>query len=228
YASAWALALRGDVEAAIATAERSLTLSRDPTAASLVSGALGLAHIEKGDGATAVRILAEVVEQLRKSPMRSGEVRHMVLLAEAQLLTGSLEAARATATRALEIARTDEMIFNTGLAERALGRIAIASENWREAASRLRATLATFTNCGAAFEAARTRVDLLKIAAELGEARDDDSEVRALSAFEAAPAPLRVRELRTLCAEVSTEQLRQSAPSPNAANERMPSSMRHR
>jgi len=200
YVSAWAHALRGDIEAAITTAERSLSLSRDPTAASLVSGALGLAYIEKGDGAAAVGILTKVVEQPHESPARSGDVRHMVLLAEARLLAGDLPTAREAASRGLKIGQTYEMKFNVGLAERALGRIALAERNWQEAASRLGAALATLADCGAAFEAARTRIDLLRVPPVNGH-QDWAAQghvAAALSALEAAPAPRRVAELHAV------------------------------
>src|SRR5262249_31684475 len=103
YVSAWAHALRGDTDAAIESAKRRLGVWPVPTAASLVSGALGFAYIERGDGEAAIVVLREVVEQLRKSPVRSGEVRHMVLLAEAQLCAADLRSAQETAVRALEI-----------------------------------------------------------------------------------------------------------------------------
>lgn len=197
YAAAWAHALRGDTDAAIATAERSLGLSRDPMAASLVSGALGLAHIEKGDGATAIGILTKVVEQLRKSPVRSGEVRHMILLAEAQLLTGKLDVARRTASHALEMGRADNMTFNIGLALRAMGRVALTEEAWPEAAASLRQSQATFAGCGAAFEAARTGLELLRLPPMYRCDWDAEPEIAtALSAFEAAPAPRWVAELQ--------------------------------
>lgn len=196
YVTAWTQALRGDAEAAITTAERSLSLSRDPTAASLVSGALGLAHIEKGDGATAVGILTKLVGESRESPARSGDVRHMILLAEAQLLAGDRRIARETAARGLEIGRTGEMMFNVGLAQRTLGRIALVESDWQEAVSRLSAALATFAECGAAFEAARTRLDLLRVPPLNGHDREARSDIAAaLSAFEAAPAPRRIAEL---------------------------------
>ena len=199
YVSTWAHALRGDSQEAIATAERSLGLSYDPTAASLVAGALGLAHIEKGDGPTAVAILAKVVEQLRKSPVRNSEVRHIVLLAEAQLLAGDHRTAGETASRGLEIGQADEMMFNVGLAQRTLGRVAIAQKNWQQAESQLRAALATFEECSAAFEAARTRVDLLRVPPTNGNDREAKSDfAAALSAFEAAPAPRRVAELHAV------------------------------
>jgi DNA-binding SARP family transcriptional activator len=199
YVAAWALALRGDHEAAVETARRSLDLSRDPTAASLVSGSLGLAHLEGGDGGSAVAILAPVVAQLRKSPVRSGEVRHLALLGEAYLVVGDVDRARETASRALEIGHADGMIFNIGLAQRALGRVAFAEEDFAEADRRLSTALATFAACDAAFEAARTRVELARLRARLG-AKDAAGEHLAASVavFEAARAPKRAAEARAL------------------------------
>jgi tetratricopeptide (TPR) repeat protein len=85
---AWALALRGDHELAIEAAQRSLAVSRDSMVSNLISGSMGLAYVEQGDGPKAVSILSEVVIQLRKSPVRSGEARCLAFLSEAQLLAG--------------------------------------------------------------------------------------------------------------------------------------------
>ena len=63
----------------------------------------------------------------------------------------------------------------------------------------LRAALATFTEFGAAFEAARTRLDLLRIPPMNRQDGEADSNVAAaLFAFEAAPAPRRIAELQAV------------------------------
>jgi len=194
---AWALALRGDHELAIEAAQRGLALSRDPMMSNLVLGSMGLAYVEQGDGPKAVGILSEVVIQLRKSPVRSGEARCLAFLSEAQLLAGDHDLARETASRALEVSQSDGFVFSSGLALRALGRIALAGRIFDEAELRLSQALATFTQCGAAFEAARTETDLATLfASKLERKAARDHLAAALIGFRKARAPKRVAAAR--------------------------------
>jgi DNA-binding SARP family transcriptional activator len=196
---AWALALRGDHEQAIEAAQQSLELSRDPMVSSLVSASMGLAHVEKGDASTAIKILSEVVVQLRKSPVRSGEVRSLAFLSEAQLLAGDLDMARDTASRALELERSDGFTFSSGLALRALGRIHIARNNLDEAETQLLRALAAFERCAAAFEAARTRADLAALFAQKAEKQAARAYLAAaLTGFRRAGAPQRIAQARRI------------------------------
>ena len=193
----WALALRGDHELAIETAQRSLELSRDSMMSNLILGSMGLAYVEQGDGPKAVGILSEVVIQLRKSPVRSGEARCLTFLSEAQLLAGDHDLAHETASRALDVGQSDGFIFSTGLALRVLGRIAIARQSFGEAELRLSQALATFTECGAAFETARTRADLSTLFAHKREWKAArDHLAAALRGFRKARAPRRIAEAR--------------------------------
>lgn len=196
---AWALALRGDHEEAIAAAQQSLELSRDPMVSSLVRGSMGLAHAEQGDANTAVRILSEVVAQLRKSPVRSGEMRSLAFLSEAQLLAGDLDLARETASRALELEQSDGFTFSSGLAQRALGRIGIARNDFNEAEAQLLRALAAFERCAAAFEAARTRADLATLFARKAERKAARAHLAAaLIGFRRAGAPRRIAQARRM------------------------------
>jgi tetratricopeptide (TPR) repeat protein len=153
--------------------------------------------VEQGDGPKAVSILSEVVIQLRKSPVRSGEARCLAFLSEAQLLAGDRDLAQETASRALEVSQSDGFKFSSGLALRALGRIAIARQNFGEAELRLTGALTTFTECGAAFEAARTQADLAALFAGKRERKAArDYLAAALTGFKQARAPKRVAEAR--------------------------------
>jgi DNA-binding SARP family transcriptional activator/tetratricopeptide (TPR) repeat protein len=194
---AWTLALRRDHGLAIEAAQRSLDVSRDAMVSSLVSGSMGLAYLEQGDGPKAVSILNEVVIQLRKSPVRSGEARCLAFLSEAQLLAGDYGAARETASRALELGQSDGFMFSTGLAMRALGRIAVAQRSLAEAELRLLSALATFTQCGAAFEVARTQADLAALFARKHEGKAArDYLAAALKGFKKASASKWIAEAR--------------------------------
>ena len=192
---AWALALRGDHELAVEAAQRGLDISRDPMVSSLVSGSMGLAYLEQGDARTAISILSEVVIQLRKNPVRSGEARCLAFLSEAQLLAGDLDLARETASRALEVSQSDGFTFSTGLALRALGRIDLVERFFDEAETRLLQALATFNQCGAAFEIARTQADLAVLFdCKLERKASGEYLAAALIGFKKARAPKRITE----------------------------------
>jgi DNA-binding SARP family transcriptional activator len=196
YATAWALALRGDAELAVETAQRSLDLARDPMATGLVSGSLGFAYLERGDARAAVT-LARVVDLLRSGQYRNGEARHLALLSEAHLLAHDATSARETAGRALELSQAAGMPFNIGLAQRALGRIARVEGDLDKAEGHLAQALETFTACSAVFEAARTRVDLAAVRAKTGdEAAAREHLQLAVATFDTSGAPKRVAEAR--------------------------------
>jgi DNA-binding SARP family transcriptional activator/tetratricopeptide (TPR) repeat protein len=196
---AWALALRGEPEEAIEAAQQSLELSRDPMVSSLVRGSMGLAHVEQGDANAAIGILSEVVVQLRKSPVRSGEMRSLAFLSEAQLLAGDLDLARETASHALELEQSDGFTFSSGLALRALGRIGIARNDFNEAETQLLRSLAAFERCGAAFEAARTRADLATLFARKAERKAARAHLAAaLIGFRRTGAPRRIAPARRM------------------------------
>jgi DNA-binding SARP family transcriptional activator/tetratricopeptide (TPR) repeat protein len=197
YAISWGLALRGECVEAIEHAEATLALSRDPTVASLVSGALGFAHMEKGDAGAAVPILAEVVDRLRKSPVRSGEIRHLALLGEAHCLAGNLTAARTTAAQALELSQADGMGFHIGLAQRALGRIAAAEGDLTAAEQYLADALATFHGCDAGFEAARIHALLAELCAQRQQRDAARAHLAAALAVFDAAAPPRAAAMRS-------------------------------
>jgi tetratricopeptide (TPR) repeat protein len=199
YVVAWVLALRGDSEAAVTTARRALESTRDTMAAGLVSGVLGHAHLEHGDAGSAVTVLERCVSHLESSPVRHGESRYLALLAEAYLGTGKEDQARQAAARALARSQADGMPFNTGLAQRAQGRIARAAGDCAGAVEHLRRALGTFRECGAAFEAALTRLDLCAALAERGDREAAAQELAAaLGTLEAAGAPRRVTGARDL------------------------------
>ena len=198
YVVASVQVLRGDVDLAIETARRALEGARDATVIGLISGALGLAYLERGDAGSAVALLTKVIDQLKDSPVRNVEIRTTALLGEALVLAGDPRA-RETADHALELARADGMPFNVGVAQRALGRIAHAEGDDTRAAQLLADAVTTFSECGATFEVARTRVNLAAARAALDDARAAREHLAAAIAdFEAANAPKRSAAARAL------------------------------
>lgn len=197
YVDAWVHALRGMPELAIEIAQGALALARDATVAGLISGSLGQAYLEQGDASAAESVLTDVVEQLASSQVRYARVRCMALLAEAHLLAGARGRAREVAARALELGELDATPLNIGLAQRALGRIGDVEGRPEAAVGYLSEALGTFTGCRAAFEAARTRVDLAGVeAARANPGAARAHLVTAIATFEAAGAPRRAARAR--------------------------------
>lgn len=204
YVAAWAHALRGATELAIETARRALSISADTTTAGLLSGTLGYAYLEQDDAVSAVPLLEEVVDQLKRSPVRSGQIRHMALLGEAYLLTGDRTHAHEIAAQALELAEIDGMPLNIAITQRALGRITRAGGDLEAAHRYLSAALQMFTRCGATLEVARTRLDLAAVRGARGD-RDGAREhlVAALAVFDSANAPKRAAAARDLACSLA-------------------------
>ena len=170
YVTAWAHALRGEHDLAVATAHRAVDASRDPTASGLASGALGYALLQRGDAMDAVKVLEEVVERFKRIPFRTAVARHMAYLSEAYLMIGDGDRARAAADEALELGRGDRNEYTMGLAERARGRIARAQQCPDAAREHFARALTSFTACEATFEARRTQLDLTELCATEGKA----------------------------------------------------------
>jgi DNA-binding SARP family transcriptional activator len=216
YIGAWAHALRGDLDLALARARRGVEISPERLAAGLNTGALGHAHLEGGDAA-AVPLLEQAVEALGRIPIRFSEHRCLALLGEAYLSSGDVARARETASRALALSQHDGTPFNVGLAQRALGRIGRARGDLHEAEQLLSQALDSFVGCSAEFEAARTRLDLAEVRARRG---DEDAARRllraAVAAFDAARAPKRVAEARELAKALGLERFDEPGGAPVA------------
>jgi tetratricopeptide (TPR) repeat protein len=90
-------------------------------------------------------------------------------LAEAFLADGLPEEARDLAEQALAITREAEFGYGSGLAQRALGRIARESGDLPAAEAHLQEALATFTALEVPFEIGRTQVELGELAHLRGE-----------------------------------------------------------
>lgn len=206
YVTAWALVLRGDVDDGIAAARGGLVLSRDAMVTGLLSGTLGQACLERGEVAQAIESLEGALAQLRNNPVRSGEVRFLVPLAEAYLAAGDAARAQQTAWQALEVSQTNAASPTAALAHRALGRIARAEGRLDEAETHLAKALATFTDCEARFEIARTRVDLALLGLERGDKDGGPAHLRAaMAGFAAAGAPKRAAEVVALARSLHVE-----------------------
>ncbi len=168
-ARGWALAARGDGDAAIEACRRASELSRDPVAGAAASQTLGYAYLEGGDAAAARAPLEEASEQLIRFGMHQSAARVLALLGDACLAIGDLARADEVAARALTMSRESRARWALAWAERTRGRLARHRGAMEEARRHLEDALAAFTAMEARLEAARTRLDLAEVAHALGD-----------------------------------------------------------
>jgi tetratricopeptide (TPR) repeat protein len=180
-------------EAGIRACRRGLDLAPDPLTRSLALGVLGFACLEKGDAPEAARRLEEAAAQTGHFGYRQNECWFTALLAEAHLLNGDAAKAHDLARTALDVASEIAFRLAAGIAQRVLGRVAVAGEEWGEAEEWFRRAAGTFAAIGARLELARTDVELAGLLARRGQraaaARHFDD---ALRLFEALGASLHI------------------------------------
>jgi tetratricopeptide (TPR) repeat protein len=129
---------------------------------------LGYAYLEQGEATQAMPLLAEVVESWVQFRVRPMQAWMTTLLGEAHRMHGQLAQARHLVQQGLTLARDVGFQFVIGLAQRALGRIAQASDVLTEAATHFTAALQTFTAMQARFGVGRTQLDLAALAQAQG------------------------------------------------------------
>jgi class 3 adenylate cyclase/transcriptional regulator with XRE-family HTH domain/tetratricopeptide (TPR) repeat protein len=161
---AWFSATRGAGQEAIDWGHRSIELSPDPLNNAFSLGWTGYAYLEHGDAEHAIALLEQSIELL--SGMRYSRLVGWFegWLAEAYLLAGEAVRAQDEGTKGLEVSLQTGFTWAVGLAQRALGRIALAGGDRRHAERWLGDALATFEGVRSSFDAARTRVALAQLA----------------------------------------------------------------
>jgi tetratricopeptide (TPR) repeat protein len=154
---AWFSATAGAGQEAIDWGHRSIELSPDPLNNAFSLGWTGYAYLEHGDAEHSIALLEQSIELL--SAMRYSRLVGWFRgwLAEAYLLAGEPARAQQEGTKGLEISVQTGFTWAVGLAQRALGRIALAGGNRREAQRWLKEALATFEGVQSSFDAKRTR-----------------------------------------------------------------------
>jgi class 3 adenylate cyclase/tetratricopeptide (TPR) repeat protein len=201
----------GNWELGIEECKGGLERAQDPLNTAAALGFLGYAYLEKGDLPRAIEALESSVERLRQAGMRQLLGWFSAFLAEACLFSGRLPAeARKLAEEALATTQGVKFRYGSGMAQRALGRIAQAGDRegaraWFEEA------LESFRSIQAPFEVARTRLDLALLAGsgseeaarQLGEARRIFAELRV---------PVYVERAERLAAELAPAPERSSGP----------------
>jgi tetratricopeptide (TPR) repeat protein len=172
--AAWASGVvhicRGDLDTGIRSCEDALARSPDPLNTALALGWLGFAWLEQGDLASAVARLEEALRLLGQFRFRQPQAWFSAFLAEAHQRAHRFETALELASQGLEHARATGSTQGIGWAERALGHVAQARGALGDANDHLREALRAFEAAEAAFEIARTHLDLAMLARARGDA----------------------------------------------------------
>jgi class 3 adenylate cyclase/tetratricopeptide (TPR) repeat protein len=171
---AWYEATRGNWERAIAEGTASLEHSPDPLNSAYSMGFLGFSYREKGDHAQAVSLLQSSIQLLTE--FRYGRLAVWLTgwLSDAQLWSGDPATAAETAQRALGLSEQVGYPWAIAVAQRALGRVALATEDLAAARDRLHEARSAFGRMGCRFDLAVTHMDL----ARLGHASSEGSATR--------------------------------------------------
>jgi DNA-binding NtrC family response regulator/tetratricopeptide (TPR) repeat protein len=178
-------AAMGDWEQGIEDCQRGVDRSPDPLNRAFVVGALGHAHLEKGDATAAAPLLDESRRLFHDFGFRQMEGWTATRLGEARLLAGDLPAALTLAQAGLEVARAGYAV-GLGFAQRLLGRVRQAEGRLEDARAEMRAALATFGESGARFEVGRTHMGLAEVAHAAGDAPAAAEHVQAAAGVFAA------------------------------------------
>jgi tetratricopeptide (TPR) repeat protein len=215
YITALVHVAHGESGAALRYGREAMEMAADPIAAGLARLALGTAQLEHGDFKRAIDVFGEI-PALR--PASITRVRALAHQAEAYVGVEDLTAATRAAREALEGATRDAAPFLVGLAERVLGRIARLRGDHAGAAEHLSRALESFLAGEAVLEAALTRLDLARVAAERGEARVVRTLLsEAVRAFASAGASRRVAQAQDLARLLGIDPADLDAPSTPAA-----------
>jgi tetratricopeptide (TPR) repeat protein len=169
WATGWVYALVGECDAGIDACQRSLERSRDNINGLVALGMMGVAYLEKGDLQHAIPAIETAAEGFRKIGYG-----HMVAYLDGQLgdaltSSGEFDRARSVLKEALDVATEVQFPVGTAYAFRALGRIAMTNGNLGEAEVLFGKSLETFSDIGALFEAARSRLNLAELAHQQGD-----------------------------------------------------------
>jgi class 3 adenylate cyclase/tetratricopeptide (TPR) repeat protein len=154
----------GEWDLGIEECKGGLARAQDPLNTAAALGFLGYAYLEKGDLQQAGKALEDSVERLRQAGMQQLLGWFSAFLAEARLLAGRPVEAWEIAREALAITEGVRFRYGSGMAQRALGRIARAAGDLAEAGRWLGEALESFLAIQASFEVARTRLELALLA----------------------------------------------------------------
>jgi tetratricopeptide (TPR) repeat protein len=201
----------GEWDLGIEECKGGLERAQDPLNNAVALGFLGYGYLEKGDIPPAIEALERAVEPMRKAGMQQLLGWFSAFLAEAYLLADRPDEARVVAGEALTTTEGIGFRYGSGLAQRALGRIARAAGDHEGAETWLEQALESFRVIQAPFEVGRTRLELALLAgAGSAEAGRQLEEARRL--FGELRVPLYVEKSDSLAAELAASAAESSGP----------------
>jgi tetratricopeptide (TPR) repeat protein len=205
--AAWTTGLihgaRGDWDVGLHWCRTARDLSRDPVNSAVADGFAGSIHVERGDAATAKRLLTDAVAQFWKFDYRQAVAQFTAALADAHRLDGDLKEAWRLATDALRHARDTDFPLATAWAQRALGRVALATGDHAAAGAAMTAALDTARAMQAGLEIARCRLARAEVAVRGAAAAADLRDAYRL--FTRMRAPRYVERARALAAALAVD-----------------------
>src|SRR6266542_245638 len=164
FTKGWAHTLRGDWLKGLAACRRAVELAPDPLAAALAKAWLGGVCVEMEDWEQATFALFHAYDRFLAWKCRPSLALVCAWLSEALLGRGQLQRAEELAGEGLALSEEFGFPFTQALARRALGRIARARDAREESEGHFQTAYKGFQSLGAAYEGARTLLDLAALA----------------------------------------------------------------
>ena len=161
-------AARGEWDAGIAAYQHARDHAPDMFETALIVGPLGDAYREKGDVAEAISLLEYAVQQSNQYRSRQVQSWFSTFLGQAYGAQGRIEEARDWICQGLALATTIAFPWGIGLAQRALGRLALSYGAFAEADQSLYDALHTLSSIQYRVEIGRTHLDLASLAHSQG------------------------------------------------------------
>ena len=210
FLSGWFRTTRGEWEAGIRDCTRSLERSPDPLSRSLSLCILGFAHREKGDIDRAIEFIGRAIEEQTAFSYTRNTGMLQVWISEAHLSAGRIEEARRDLRHALDAGEQMGTRLVQAAARRALGRIALSTDDLAQAGECFADALARFDAMGARFEVGLTHLLL----AELGGRRGDGRRRRGTSTRRSRSSRLWTRPCTSSGRSPSERRWRRVPPAP--------------
>jgi class 3 adenylate cyclase/tetratricopeptide (TPR) repeat protein len=171
-------AVLGEGERGLEECRLGLERAQDPLNRAAALGFLGRAQLETGDARAATEALEEAVAGTAEAGVGHLQGWFLAFAAEASLQLGRRQRAREQGEEALALSRQVGFPYGEALAARKLGRLELVSGHLDAAQDLLESALRGFERLSAAFDVARTRLDL----AGLHHARGDEAAATAARA----------------------------------------------
>ncbi len=166
---------------------------------------LGATYLRRGESEAARDHLYTSLHYFERTQSRDFLPELYRHLAEAALSLGEITEAETQAQQALTLARELTMRSGEGTAQRVLGEILSAQQRWSEAETCLRASLYALEEAHDTYEAARTRLALVKVCRAQGQDAEAATQLaHCLEVFKRLDAQLDLQAAYTLNQQTGT------------------------